>query len=668
MRKVKVEIQQDLIEKLSKAAPVQALSELIWNALDADASNVNVYKTFDKLDTLTEIVVEDDGAGIKYEEAESLFKKLGGSWKSDAVKTKSRGRFLHGQEGRGRFKAFALGRVCKWKVVYEKNKELWEYSIEIFRENIREAQISDEKKSDKNHTGVTVTINELDRNFKSLNQENATQPLSENFAIYLRNYKEVKIGFDGVRIDPKSIIESEKSISLSNIEDDTGQKYTMDLEIIEWKTNTKKVMHLCNERGFPYTPVSERRFHTQGYDFSAYLKSKYIEKLYQDNTLDIGGLDQLLNSAIEEAQVHIKAYFLEKAAQDAKGVVDGWIEEDVYPYQDQPKSQVEVVERQVFDIVAVKINSNLPEFSGTNSRTKKLSLKLLKQAIEKSPDELQLILTEVLNLPKKQQKDLAELLKDTSLTAIINASKVIADRLNFISGLETILFDPEIKKHLLERSQLHKIIADNTWVFGEEYNLSVNDQSLTEVLKKHKKLIGDTTVIDQPVKRIDGKKGIVDLMLSRRLSTFKSGELDHLVVELKAPSVKIGSDECSQIEKYALTISDDERFRGVKAEWNFWVISDDLEDITKKKVRQKDRPEGVLYQSDRTDNPNVTIWVKTWSQIIHENKSRLKFIQEQLEYQADKGESLKGLKEKYASLLEGTKVEDFIEEKIAENA
>ena len=73
---------------------------------------------------------------------------------------------------------------------------------------------------------------ELDRNFKSLEQENVSQPLSENFAIYLRNYKDVKIGFDGLKIDPSSIIEGEKLISLSNVEDDAGQKYTMDLEII----------------------------------------------------------------------------------------------------------------------------------------------------------------------------------------------------------------------------------------------------------------------------------------------------------------------------------------------------------------------------------------------------------------------------------------------------
>lgn len=37
---------------------------------------------------------------------------------------------------------------------------------------------------------------------------------------------------------------------------------------------------------------------------------------------------------------------------------------------------------------------------------------MLRQAIERSPDDLQLILTEVLNLPTRKQEELAELLRD----------------------------------------------------------------------------------------------------------------------------------------------------------------------------------------------------------------------------------------------------------------
>jgi hypothetical protein len=51
---------------------------------------------------------------------------------------------------------------------------------------------------------------------------------------------------------------------------------------------------------------------------------------------------------------------------------------------------------------------------------------------------------------------------------------------------------------LKERSQLHRMIADNnTWIFGEEFNLTVDDQSLTEVLRKHRKLIGENIVIEK---------------------------------------------------------------------------------------------------------------------------------------------------------------------------
>ena len=64
---------------------------------------------------------------------------------------------------------------------------------------------------------------------------------------------------------------------------------------------------------------------------------------------------------------------------------------------------------------------------------------MLKHAIERSPDDLQLIIKEVLDLPPRKQEELARLLRETSLTAIISAAKMVADRLKFITGLEAIL-------------------------------------------------------------------------------------------------------------------------------------------------------------------------------------------------------------------------------------
>ena len=181
-------------------------------------------------------------------------------------------------------------------------------------------------------------------------------------------------------------------------------------------------------------------------------------------------------------------------------VVDEWKAEQVYPFSGEPTTPIERAERQVFDIVAVSVQNYTPDFQQGSPKTKAMHLHLLRHAIERSPSDLQLILNNVLQLPQRKQQELAELLQETTLSAIIAAAKTVADRLKFITGLESILFEPEKRGRLKERSRLHKIVAENTWIFGEEYHLWVNDRSLTQVLQKHKDNLDPDIVIDEPVK------------------------------------------------------------------------------------------------------------------------------------------------------------------------
>lgn len=113
-----VEVQPDFLERQTKAEPVNAVSELIWNGLDADAAVVDVRLDYNELG-MTTITVSDNGHGIPRLDAPDLFTRLGGSWKKPGAPTKTKGRMLHGSEGRGRFKAFALGRVAEWRVTYD---------------------------------------------------------------------------------------------------------------------------------------------------------------------------------------------------------------------------------------------------------------------------------------------------------------------------------------------------------------------------------------------------------------------------------------------------------------------------------------------------------------------------------------------------------------------
>ncbi|MGB3752920.1 MAG: ATP-binding protein [Parerythrobacter sp.] len=646
-----VAVQEDHLERLASARPTQALAELIWNALDAEATKVSV--KFDESELgMRAIRIRDNGHGFPYEDAEGLFGRLGGSWKAQKNRSKTKARWLHGKEGRGRFKALALGRTADWRVKHSAGNDTSAFQVGLIRDNLVDVRVSNSKSVPGSGTGVEVTIGELHREFRSLKEQTAFQELSEIFALYLIDYPDVEITYRSERLDPEEAIASREKISMPNIEVD-GETYSVELEIVEWRSATERVIYYCDRNGLPLQR-RQPRFHTPGYQFSAYLKSSFVSKLNEEGILELSEMNSDLEGSYEIAQNEIKAYFKRKDVETARSEIEQWKSEEVYPFKHDPRNLIEEAERQVFDIVALNVNQHLPEFSESGKRSKAFQLRMLRQAIEKGPKELQLILTEVLDLPERKQNELAKLLEEASLASVISASKLVADRLKFITGLDALLFDPQYKKALKERSQLHKILADdNTWIIGEEFNLTVNDQSLTEVLRKHKQLLDDGTVIDRPVKRIDGRVGIVDLMLSRAVPQNRPSQREHLVIELKRPSVKIGMNEIAQIKSYAFAVSADERFASINTKWSFWVVSNELDAVGRKEARQADRPPGQVYRDD-----NIEVWCKTWSEIIDAAKARLKFVEDHLQTNIDRERSLKYLRDTYEKYLSGI-VEDI---------
>jgi gas vesicle protein len=639
-----LEVRDDFINKETHAQPVPALAELIWNSLDADATLVEVKEDKHELGQ-SRIIIADNGQGFSHSEAPKLFSQLGGSWKHLAGQSKGN-RFLHGAEGKGRLKAFALGRVVDWEVCYLDGKDFKRFTISMLENSLREVRITEPEISPVKRTGVRCVISELRKEYEFLQSPNLQQELSEVFAIYLKNYNDVQINLPTGKLNISVAIAASKTVVLESITED-GIEYPVELELIEWKSLTGRALFLCNEAGLPLSQT-DIRIQAPGLNFSAYLKSQYVSKLSREGTLGLGELNAALAVSIANVKDAVKAFHRERTASKSKTVVEKWKEESVYPFKSEPISQVERIEREIFDIVAVKVSNLVPEFDIAPQKGKKLQLRMLRQAIEQSPEDLQLILTEVLDLTDKRQKEFAGLLKETSLTAIISASKVVSDRLKFLSGLQTLLFDTEEKKHLKERTQLHRLLAENTWIFGEEFSLSVDDQSLTEVLRKHLLAQKLSVVVDDPVLRIDGSVGIVDLMLTRNIPSHREDELDHLVIELKRPTVRIGSAEVTQIKSYAFAVAEDERFRGLKTRWTFWIISNDMDAFGKNESNQANRPAGLIYQSE---DRQITIWAKTWSEVLHSNRQRLRLFQSCLEINADNDRSLQFLKDTYASVL-----------------
>jgi hypothetical protein len=648
---VRVAVTDDFVERQTRSKPIPALAELIWNSLDADATCVSVELVHrDLAGGLSKIVVTDDGTGLARADAPELFRKLGGSWKRTVHRTAESQRSVHGREGKGRFKAFALGRAVTWNVIHgARAGDRRRFTIQITGSDLTDVSISAPEPAPTARRGVSVVIEDVEKDFRVFETDEGLQDLAEIFALYLTNYKDVIVEVAGRRVDPEAVIAGRHEEELARTATTEGGEHRFDLLIVEWKSDTKRTLYLCSEDWFPLDQV-ETRLHAPGHSFSAYLRSSYISELNDEGRLGLAEMDPQLVAVLDEAKEAIRAWLRTRASERSQIMVDQWKAEKVYPYEGDPQTNVEKAERQVFDIVASQVQHFAPDVAATTRPARALHLRLLRNAIERGPEELQTILREVLDLPAKKQRELAELLQETSLSAIITAAKTVADRLKFIDALESIVFEPETRGRLKERSQLHKILADNTWVFGEEYNLWASDRGLKAVLERHRDLLAPDIDIEDPVRVYNQKTAIVDLMFSRTMRRHRSDSIEHLIVELKAPSVVIGADETTQIRKYHLAVTGDERFNTVQGlRWHFIVVSNAYDELTKADLDSgPDSDRRLLMRNSR-----ATVAVRTWGEIIDENKARLQFFQESLQHSATSEQAMAYLQERHAALLKG---------------
>jgi hypothetical protein len=208
-----------------------------------------------------------------------------------------------------------------------------------------------------------------------------------------------------------------------------------------------------------------------------------------------------------------------------------------------------------------------------------------------------------------------------------------------LETLNKLVHVAEYSDVLLERTQLHKIVEQEVWIFGPEYeqrNLIVSDKSLVTLLREQitrtdifldlssdqEKLADIETFIEKNRTDIEQcLNKIPDLVLAKSIKmNMSDNAIQYLVIELKRPTVKINKECHKQALDVFNGVLSGTKGGGLKIDathrWRYCLISSDIDDEL--------IPEfGEDQRLDTKMGGNYVIDVLRWASIIENARQRL---------------------------------------------
>jgi hypothetical protein len=625
-----VKVGQQDIRAHAEVAPEVAVAELVWNAIDADATEVRITTNRTIIDAPPDrLHVADNGTGIPAEKVRELLDTHRESWKRDARLSPERRRPMHGRNGRGRFRVYAIANEATWRsVAADGSGELHEVeftgsasSLTKFKVRAGGTPIS------KNHdTGTDVSLRLLDNQKAArLGDTGFDRRLEVVLAPTLLAIQDVVVTFDRVKLDPSDVVDLTNDIQL-DAPDEPGEDSEVEapppvLRIIEWNhSDGKPQLFLCDANGAAVAESPATLPKSPGITWTAYLlwDGFILPDVNEGDLL----MDEMRFPVLKDALHELTQYLSQRADEAIDELVGKWRADDTYPYKEPPQTIIEEVEQRTFRELIGATRRVIPEAKGQ----RKMMLGLMQATLSESPSRLPEVMRHVRGLTNEQISEFADLLEQIDLPSIIRASQVVTDRVGFLTALEQLLFDPESRTQFLEKQQLHPLLEAHPWLFGAEWSIAASEVTLTNAYVRHlAELRSDEerpASVPKDARRIDllFTAGVRDDRRHRRL-----------VVELKRANTVLSREHRNQLQDYAKALTADNQFSGTAVDWDFWLIGTDIHDRLADEVNQKDRPHGLTLEYDAPTG-RCRLWIIKWSELIDARRAELEFFQRQYQY------------------------------------
>lgn len=614
-----------------------AFCELINNSLQAGSKTINITSKESKDSLLSKkidyIQISDNGIGV----SQSDFKKKIFEIGTDAK---------IGGQGIGRFAAFQIGdaltieTVAYDQILKNHTKTVLSLTSSMFKgEAIEDKKIKTAHTllEEKSETGYTVKISDIYSNeiAKKEKHKKTHKNLFQEFiaeALFLQYPLEIlqdKIAFiiNGKAINKNDYIIGDVAVRDELFVDTEGNEFNTKLSFIRYKSteNTVKIFLRVDNSNIKTVAYS--------FDYKCELPEADSWLVYVDSELFDNNKDIFRNLMLSEIDPNVKHLIT-----SIKGFVDGYFKETFKEYFDfskKLKSDVYYPYRQhtasstsksiVFNQLAYFIEQEHRLLS-LKSDIRKVVYPLIDKAI--SHGELTSIIEEILTLKDDGISKFKSLINKSKLEEIIHFTDEVGRKSQFLDVLNDIVYG-EPAKLIKERSQLHKIIEKQLWLFGEQYNHSptlFSDKNLENNLTKLRQKWFDyeLTKDDENLVEIDDEKirDITDLFFFNE-RILDNDEREVMIVELKRPSCRIGQKELAQLDRYRFDIEETGAYPQ-NVVFKILLISSDYTRFAKSQIGTEDLTKPFLYKRSKTKN--IETYVMLWSDLIHNNKKKLSYM------------------------------------------
>jgi hypothetical protein len=621
----------------------RALGELVSNSLDAGATQIDIDVNMNDLGGIESVVIKDNGQGITPDELSNRFVLVGVQPYSDPRKPHRLGRF-----GVGRLAVHRIGSQSEWSTVADlKDGTRVMSQFKIMSGQGKSLNIKERTVSAETALGTTIEIFAiLDKAEHSLTPARIRNDILAQFCSYLLANKDCNIRVAGEVLDVEVIVESRETEMIDQVKDEIEEKATID--------------HLLLNK-----PIEQTRFPAQlifsakGLSVASHKPEEVPSNRYL-GLVDCDYLDSIITSnrealiEMDEVFAHLKDAAVEKMRDFGKRLradqkhrfIERAREEDFYPYRDAPSDAVSIASQFLYDVVLERVNESI-NLEGMTKKQRAVVFRLLNRALKN--ENLLDILDEVAKLSDEDMVKFRKVLERTTLDSIIRLSYEVTNRLTFLDILHKLVYG-DISKHLKERSQLHKIIESQCWIFGPRFYMATSDKSFREIIRSHRKQAGLEDIDDDVINNISGIADIPDLFLSATRDYPVNPKHHHLLVELKAPSVNIGLKEHDQIYKYARTILNSSQFDKTSTQWDLFLVSSKASEDISLLRQQKDKPHGCTYEGE-----NMTIWAFEWSEIISKAREEMQLVKDHLQKKSTELTVSEFLRDSFPDILESLK-------------